>query len=249
MRNAWHDIWGCARGAARGLTPQARILIGTGVFAACLIVPAATWPGAALAVGFALSWLAFCRPPLRVVRIALGFGLSLLLSSLLIIYLLALVSGSPAASPAVCLGLLASGASAFLVTLTTVTVLSMSELREGLFHLPVPAMVSGILLQMVHQTATLAYETRRMAGAMAVRGATSNRRSGLTILMSLPRVWLPRVIERADRVAAAMELRGYCDGETGRRAGLALTRIDKLGLVLSAGAVVLAIVVRCWSLR
>lgn len=249
MRAAWHDIWGCARGPARRLTPQARILVGVGVFAASLIVPAATWPGAALAVAASLAWLAACRPPLRTMRVALSLGLSVLSSSLLLVCLLTLASESNSAPLTVCLGLLVAGTSAFISTLTTVTVLSMSDLREGLLRLPVPAMVSGILLQMIHQTATLAYETRRMAAAMAVRGATSNRLSGLKLLTSLPRVWLPRVIERADRVAAAMELRGYCDGETGRRTGLGLTRIDNLGLALVTCAVVWAIVLRCWGLR
>jgi energy-coupling factor transporter transmembrane protein EcfT len=33
----------------------------------------------------------------------------------------------------------------------------------------------------------------------------------MLVLASLPRVWLPRLIDRAERVAAAMEIRGYVD--------------------------------------
>lgn len=249
MLAAWHDIWGCARGPARRLSPQARILVGAGVFAAVLIAPAATWPGAVFATVLSLSWLAMCSPPLRTLRPPLGVGLSVLLSSLLFIYLVALVSNTDSTSLAIYLGMLVWGTGTLVSTLAMVTVLSMRDLREGCLRLPVPAMVSGILLQMVHQTATLAYETRRMAAAMAVRGATSNRQSGFKILTCLPRVWLPRVIERADRIAAAMELRGYCEGGMSRPRFARLAAADMVGLALAMVAVTGAVGLRCWSLR
>lgn len=244
MRAAWHDIWGCAHGPAKRLAPQSRILVGTGVFLACLIAPASTLPGAAFAMALCLFWLAMCWPPLRTMRATLSFGLSVLLSSVLTIYLLALATDT--SSLATCLGLLVGGVSALITTLATVTTLSMSDLRVGLLRLPVPAMVSAILLQMIHQTATLGYETRRMAAAIAVRGATSTRASGLKILTSLPRVWLPRVLERADRVATAMEVRGY---EQERRSGLGLVRTDLPGLTMAAIAMASAVFLRYWSLR
>jgi cobalt/nickel transport system ATP-binding protein len=103
------------------------------------------------------------------------------------------------------------GMSSLLVSVATITTLSAGDLREGLMRLPVPGVVSAILLQIVHQTATLAYETRRVASAMAVRGASSGGLTMWRLLSSLPRVWLPRIVRRADRVACAMELRGYCD--------------------------------------
>ena len=248
MRAAWHDIWGCAHGQARRLAPQARILVGVGVFAAVLIAPTATWPGAVFATLLSLSWLTMCWPRLRTLRAPLTLGVSVLSSSLVFIYLVALVSRTESTSLALCLGMLASGTGALVSTLATVTVLNMSDLREGLLRLPVPVMVSGILLQMVHQTATLAYETRRMAAAMAVRGATSNRRSGLKILASLPRVWLPRVLERADRIASAMELRGYCENGPCRRGVPGLSTTDLVGLALAIAAVASAVLLRCCSL-
>jgi energy-coupling factor transporter transmembrane protein EcfT len=190
-----------------------------------------------------------CGPPLRALRAPLSLGLSVILSSLLFIYLVALVSTTDSISLALCLAMLVWGAGALVSTLATVTVLSMGDLREGLLRLPVPALVSNILLQMVHQTATLAYETRRMAAAMAVRGAISNRQSGFKILTSLPTVWLPRVIERADRIAAAMELRGYCDTGTGRKGFAGLAMADMAGLALAMLAVAGAVLLRCWSPR
>jgi len=69
-------------------------------------------------------------------------------------------------------------------------------------------------VQIVHQAASLFYETKRVASAMAVRGASGGGKAAWQVLWSLPRVWLPRIVDRADRVADAMELRGYCDGET-----------------------------------
>jgi energy-coupling factor transporter transmembrane protein EcfT len=131
-----------------------------------------------------------------------------------------------------------------LVSIGTVASLSASDLREGLLRLPVPRVVSAILLQIVHQAATLFYETRRVASAVAVRGASNARVTGWRVLSSLPRVWLPRIIVRAERVAAAMELRGYCDGDLRsfrqHRMGLA----DGAALVLAIGVLGLSVMAR-----
>jgi cobalt/nickel transport system permease protein len=251
MRIAWHEIWGCARGPATSLTPQARIVVGTGLFTASLLAPVATWPGAAFASVVSLSWLALCWPPVRAVRAVFLVGLSALVSSLLLLpFAVNSSQVRPEASGlSTYLGLLAGGASALITSVSTVTALSMSDLRAGLLRLPVPAGVSAILLQIVHQTSTLAHETRRVASAMAVRGALSKRTSGVKLLASLPRVWLPRVIQRADRVASAMELRGYCDGGTNTRADSGLARADAVAIALAAGAVVLSAVLRYRSFR
>ena len=97
--------------------------------------------------------------------------------------------------------------------MATVASVSVSDLREGLTRLPLPGIVSAIVVQIVHQTATLFYETKRVASAMAVRGASGGGKGGLAGVVPVAPVWLPRIVDRADRVADAMELRGYCDGE------------------------------------
>jgi len=134
-----------------------------------------------------------------------------------------------------------------LVSVAAATCLSPAELREALVRLPVPSLVSRILVQIVHQTGTLLYETQRVAAAMGVRGAASGGRVVWRVLFSLPQVWLPRVIDRAERVSAAMELRGYCDGPVAaeQRQRLGIAEFATLG---GAGAALIASIgVRVWG--
>jgi energy-coupling factor transporter transmembrane protein EcfT len=116
-----------------------------------------------------------------------------------------------------------------------------------LVRLPVPRVVAAILLQIVHQTATLFYETRRVAAAMAVRGATGSLGTAWRVLVSLPQVWLPRVIGRAERVAAAMELRGFCDGEPHTFSEVETGVVDLVAVGLCLLAIVGAVAVRVWG--
>ena len=131
-----------------------------------------------------------------------------------------------------------------LVSVATVTSLTASDLREALVRLPVPSIVSAVLLQIVHQTGTLFYETQRVASAMAVRGASSGGVAAWRLLVSLPKVWLPRVLVRAERVAAAMELRGYCDADLPSFPRVKSRLADGAVVVLGIGVLALAITLR-----
>ena len=135
------------------------------------------------------------------------------------------------------------GMAGILVTTASVTTLCASDLRQGLLHLPVPRVMAAILLQIVHQTGTLVYETRRVAAAIAVRGASSGWLTAVRVLCSLPRVWLPRVMARAELVAIAMEMRGYSDGDLQSFGHLPMRLADRatLGMVLGVLAISLAI--------
>jgi hypothetical protein len=247
MRTSWHDLWGSARGPAIRLAPQSRLLAGAGLFAACMIPPAHRAGGTLLVAVTALACVAACRPPLPVVRSSLMLGLTIFLPYFLLAPLLADDSSRPGAALAVPWSILVRGLAGMLISISTAASLTASDLREGLGRLPVPRLVAAILLQIVHQTGTLFYETRRIASAMAVRGASTGTGAALRMLASLPRAWLPRVIVRAERVAAVMELRGYCDGELHalRRSDLGLA--DAAALALVASALVLAVAFRAWS--
>lgn len=210
MRTAWHDIWGGASGAARNLSPRARIVCGGCVFAACIAAPAASAAGTAFIAAAVSLWLAFVRPPVRVARGALLFGLVLFLPY----FLLAPVIGMQGAAGwrdalAPPWAVFIRGLAAMQVSISTLSALTASDLRKGLLGLPIPEVLSAVLIQIVHQSAVLFYETRRIASAIAVRGGTSGVGTGIRLVGSLPRVWLPRVLDRVDRVATAMEMRGY----------------------------------------
>jgi energy-coupling factor transporter transmembrane protein EcfT len=155
---------------------------------------------------------------------------------------------APAPAIAVPCSILLRGLALMLISISTVASLTASDLREGLARLPVPRVVAAIVLQIVHQTATLLAETRQVASAMAVRGASTGFGTALRVLASLPQVWLPRIVVRAERVAGAMELRGYCDGElqSFRPARAALA--DAAALVLGVVVLAVAVGIRLWRI-
>lgn len=247
MRLSLHDLWGCARGPVGSLAPPTRLLGGGAVFAACMVAPAATVPGSLLVGASALAWVAACRPPAKVVRRTVGLGLAMFLPYFLLVPWIP-VAASERWQQAFLVPwtVLLHGLAGMLVSVSTVTATSEAELRDGLARLPVPGLVSAVLLQLVHQSAVLCDETGQMVSAMAVRGASSGWSTGLQVLFALPRVWLPRVLARAERVAAAMELRGYCEvsvPSSGREAaGLADGAVLALAASLLAGAMALRLV-------
>ena len=250
MRATWHAIWGCAQGPVGRLAPHIRILVGACLFLSCMIAPTALATGAAFAMAVSALWIVACWPHGHVFRPVLLFGLTALLSYAGITFFVALVVAEhDAALLATTASLLVGGGTTLFVSLGTVSALSMSDLRAGLMRLPVPRVVAAILLQIVHQTATLTYETRRMAAAMAVRGSSSGSLVVWKILSSLPKVWLPRIVRRADRVAAAMELRGYCDLVSGAPEERRHRRADLLALVLGAGALAAALLLRLRAIQ
>lgn len=248
MRTSLHDVWGCARGPIRKLAPEVRLLAGSAVFGGCMVSSAATASGVGCAGGIAATWLLACRPPGRVLGATLLLGLALLLPYFLLLPLIPGSSGAVAdrwfEALMVPWTILMRGLCGMLVCVATVTTLTASDLREALLRLPVPTLVSVILLQIVHQTATLFYETRRVAAAMAVRGASAGGRTAWRVLFSLPQVWLPRVILRAERVGAAMELRGYCEVTPRFQQRTPLRVRDVVALGAALGALGLAISVR-----
>jgi energy-coupling factor transporter transmembrane protein EcfT len=223
------------------------------MFAAAMVAPAPTALGSLMIAAAACSWVIMCHPPRRVVVSLALLGL-LVFSPYFLLAPLILASASDqgagwAQALAPPWSVFLHGIAGMLICTATVTTLSASDLRQGLLALPVPGMVAAILLQIVHQTAQLVDETRRVATAIAVRGASSGGLTAIRVLSSLPRVWLPRIIQRAERVGAAMELRGYCDGDL-RTFGRSPMRLaDAATLVLVLGAIGLALAIRWWEAR
>jgi energy-coupling factor transporter transmembrane protein EcfT len=200
------------------LAPQTRIAAGAMLFVAGLAAPALSLPGVILVAAVTAVWIALCGPPGRTVRAFFGLGLAMFLPYVLLAPLL--FKGRAAPPPAGWIGALAvpwdillHGLAGLLVATATLSTLSAGEMRSGLLALPVPRLVTGILVQIVQQTASLLAETKRVAAAMAVRGASGGVRALLRALASFPRVWLPRLVVRAERLAAAMELRGYAEAD------------------------------------
>jgi len=219
MWTAWHEVWGCGRGPAARLAPQTRILAGAVLFAACLMSPALSVPGTVLISATTAAWVGVSGMPGRNLRFFALLGLAMFLPYLLLVPLI--VKGPSVMSSgadwvealAVPWGILLHGLAGLLIATATVSILTVSDLRGGLLALPLPRIFTAILVQIVHQTFVLLSETKRVSEAVAVRGGSGTWRAVVRMLTSLPRVWLPRIIGRADRVAAAMDLRGYTEAD------------------------------------
>jgi energy-coupling factor transporter transmembrane protein EcfT len=207
MRTRWHEMWGSGRGPVTRLAPQSRILVGAALFGACLTAPARSPAGAGFIGATALGWLLACGMPRRAAGSFLFLGLAMFLPYFLLVPFL---GGSRTAVPT---DILVHGLAGVLVAAAGVTTLSLSDFRRGLLALPLPRVATAVVVQIVHQASELVSETGRVMGALAVRGGSGGGRAARRALVSLPRVWLPRVVGRAERVAAAMELRGYAEAD------------------------------------
>jgi len=212
MLRQWPSIRGCARGPVTRMEPHVRIACAAAVLMACLVAPATTAPGITAMVTTVLLWGAACRPPGRMARTTLLLGLSLFLPYLLLV---PVIHGSdPGTTWTEALqgpwAAALRGLSTMQVGAAAASTLSVSDLRRGLSRLHVPSALIAAVQQIVHQASTLVGETRQMAAAIAIRSGTARTWTAARVLMSVSRLWLPRVAARAERVAAAMELRGYC---------------------------------------
>jgi len=229
-------LWGCGQGPVTRLAPPTRLIAGLACFTAIIVAPVLEPAGLVLVAAVCLFWGLGSRPPARVLGAFLLLGLGLFLPYFLLAPFIPSPSGEagwtslrPPAS------VLVHGLAGILVTVSTASALGLRELREALHRLPIPRDACAIVLQIVQQASVLAEETRRIASVLSLRGATGRRRS-LSVAGALPQVWLPRVLARAERVAAAMAVRGYtgsCAGGVGQHP---LRLYDLGALVLSLSA-------------
>ena len=214
------DLWGCAKGPVTGLAPQTRLAAGLCLFSVCMVAAPDTLIGFSFLLITVLAWLIACRAPFAAVRRMLAFGLILFLPYFLLTPWIEPGPGSSSwmegpellKAAAVPWRIVARGLGGMLVSLATVSSVSIADFHTGISRLPLPRALVGLLTQIIHQAGILVSETRRIAAAMAVRGAAGQARSAWRILTSLPGVWLPRVVIRAERVATAMDLRGFDPG-------------------------------------
>jgi energy-coupling factor transporter transmembrane protein EcfT len=235
------EIPGSAKGVLTRRSPSARIACGAGVFVACLASPATTLAGSAFLLCTTAVWASLCGLPLRIAVRVLGL-LAAVLLPLILLALLPVGDGwNLAEALRVSWALVARGLASTLVAVATVAALAPWELHEGLEALPLPRVVVAVLSQVVRQADTLARETASMTTAIRLRGGAGGFRAAVVVARALPEVWLPRVGDRAERTARAMEMRDFDGGSLQRTAtwssgdaGLAAATMawTALGLVL-----------------
>jgi energy-coupling factor transporter transmembrane protein EcfT len=214
-----------------------------------MMSPATEWPGVLYVIAVAGTWHALVRPASRIARGTLLFGLALFSPYFLLAPIIWAQTDPPHWSHALEVPWVVffRGFSAMQVSVATATALSVTDLRQGLSRLPVPKVVSAVVHQIVHQTSSLIRETRNLAAAIGVRGGTTGYRTAIKVLGSLPKVWLPRVVDRAERVASAMELRGYAQHHCEAMGSVRMSMGDVTAVALSVAVMCGAIALRVWG--
>ena len=195
---------GNARGWPATLHPSTRLLCGLLAFAAVVVAPGSTVPGRFLVTALPLLELLFARISLRRAAQLLGAALLFYLPFLLLT-LLAMPSGPSTVWSSEALAVAWKGSACVFLAGATLWTLSLPDLHAALRGVSVPEWIALLTVHILHQTESLLEETRRITQAIEVRAGGSR----ILVLRSLPLVWLPRILFKADRVAMAMEVRGY----------------------------------------
>lgn len=225
---------GSARGVLQSATPGTRLLGGLFVFLSVLLAPLPTRAGAVVVMSGVASWVALTGLSLGAVARLTALGGVLLSPYLLLAVVFPVEDGPAIVELGVPLSVVAKGIGGMLVSISTLAALNPSSFRTGLESLRAPRTVISLLAQILQQTGTLWSETQRMSQALKVRAAVGGRFSHWRAVAALPRVWLPRLLDRAERVGAAMEVRGYVEPYSARRPAAVVAPFDLLVLVACA---------------
>ncbi|CAN5614918.1 hypothetical protein BH23GEM6_BH23GEM6_23420 [soil metagenome] len=105
--------------------------------------------------------------------------------------------------------ILIKGVSSLLISGATVSTIGAADVYPAISGLPLPTTARLILIQIVQQAGMLLNETGRVRAAVALRGGGRGGAGSHLLMRSLPGTWLARVAGRAERVASAMDVRGY----------------------------------------
>ena len=142
--------------------------------------------------------------------------------------------------------IVARGLFCLLVGAGLATAADPTTLALGLSRVPLlPRLLVVMTVQTLRWSTVLVEESLGIGRAIVLRGG-GGPRGVLALARSLPLVWLPRVIARAERVTAAMEVRGY-GGELPEREPPGLGAPDLVGLCAVALLALAATVVRSSS--
>lgn len=204
------ESWGGGDGPVSRLPPAARLLGGLLVCACCIVTPLTGWRDAALVAALLALWLPLCGLPTQRLAAAAAFAAALFLPMLLLALPLRAEGRAWPVALAVPTRIILRSTACVMASAATMSTLRIYDMGAALAGLRLPHGLQSLLLQIVHQTALLAHETQRMTKALKVRGFTASA-TGLRLrgLCALPQMWLLRLLNKAERVGDAMEVRGF----------------------------------------
>ncbi len=246
--NRFVEVWGSAAGPVKVLGPATRLLTGGLLFASVLASDPATATGFVFILAITSIWFVSVKPPSLLIGPLLLFAFTLFGP----FFLLTPWVQTPTAAGvdllipmpwAVAWRIGIKGIAALLISAWTASTLGLHEFEIALVRLRIPKPLAELLLQIVHQAHALAEETRAISQAIRVRGASMGWRSVIVLATALPRVWLPRVLYRAERVGDAMEIRDY-ELNTDITRDRAAHPAQPLAITFGIGAFLVAILVR-----
>lgn len=239
-------VMGASRGVVGRLTPRTRIIAGLMVFLSCLVPDASTVPGLLALTLTVVTWFAAAGAPPRLVGKLSVLGL-VMLSPIFVFTPFVDVQGGPGPQLWVTLAVFARGMATLLVATVTLSTLTLSEAHHGLSTLPLPRLLTAIVVQILMQASLLGREASHLVRAMRVRRTTEGYANGLLTLAGVSRTWMQRLLLKVDRVASAMELRGF-DGVQMPLPVAPTRRRDATALALACSWIFLTLAARCWGI-
>lgn len=236
------DFWGSGNARMRRLAPSTRIACGAIVFASCLISPIHTPLGVSVICGAMIGWVLLCGIPWKSMA---GLSLYAFLLFLPLFLLIPWMEPYPSAANSwygaarVPFEIGIRGTACIFICASTIAILDLAEFNRGLSRLPIPRTMASLIIQIVHQTAMLTNESRRISSAVRIRGAPAGCMARLRFLPALPTIWLLRIMNRAERIGAAMDLRGFeMTTRTSHESGSFLDVLGMATAILLLGATI-----------
>jgi len=212
------EWFGSGRGKIRMSAPVTRLLAWVLVITACLLLRPSIWYELIAAVCILLIWLALTRPPRAGVFKLLGLGLIFFVPFFILLpwtgrsdqmidlWGIVTVRSDAWVAP---FNVLIRGVLCLLLGYGLIAGLEKSEFQQALVRLPLPRVITVMVHQIFRWLGPIVEESTSIGRAVALRGGTRGFKTGLRLTRALPSAWLPRVLSRADRVSAAMQVRDY----------------------------------------
>ena len=247
------EWFGCGCGKLKKSAPVTRLLAWILVITACLLLKPSIWYELLAAVCILTAWLALTRPPRSGIFKLLGLGLIFFVPVFILLpwtgrsdqmidfFGIMTIRSDAWVAPT---NVLARGIFCLLLGYGLIACLEKSEFQQALVRLPIPRVIVVMIHQILRWLGPVVEESTNIGRAVALRGGTRGFKTGLRLTRALPSAWLPRVLSRADRVSAAMQVRDY-RGELMDPGPVRLKKIDAILLFLSTLVLAAVVVMLC----
>ncbi len=195
---------------AQALSPPGRLIIGICCFFCVLAVPLPSEAGTAFIAFTVTTWCMASGLRIRTVWVLFIFSTVMFMPIFCLAPWMSNTADTGLKGKILdSLSIIIRATSGIFVWAGTLGSLKQWELHTAIAHLPLPRLVSIIIIQILQQGFNMIEETRRLIMSIKTRGAFRAGPMKWHVIFSFPIIWLVRVTHRAERVAAAMTMRRY----------------------------------------